>query len=62
MYSLGLATREISEQINEIYKIEASASLISDITDKILPEIGEWQNRPLDSLYPIYTLMLYIFP
>lgn len=53
MYGLGMTTRQISEQIDEIYGFKASASLISDITDKILPEIQEWQNRPLESIYPI---------
>ena len=53
MYGLGMTTRQIAEQIDEIYGFKASASLISDITDKILPEIKEWQNRPLESIYPI---------
>lgn len=53
MYAIGLTTRQISEQIDEIYGFKASASLISNVTDKILPEIEEWQNRLLDELYPI---------
>lgn len=53
MYGLGMTTRQISEQIEEIYGFKASAGLISDITDKILPEIEEWQNRPLASVYPV---------
>ena len=53
MYALGMTTRQISEQIEEIYGFKASGSLISDITDKILPEIEEWQNRPLASVYPV---------
>lgn len=53
MYALGMTTRQISDQIEEIYGFKASASLISDITDKILPEIEEWQNRPLASIYPV---------
>lgn len=53
MYGLGMTTRQIAEQIEEIYGFKASASLISDITDKILPEIYAWQQRPLEPLYPV---------
>lgn len=52
LYSRGMSTRDISETINEIYGFEVDASTISKITDKILPSITEWQNRPLDSVYP----------
>lgn len=53
MYAIGMTPRQISEQIDEIYRFKASASLISNITDKILPEIEEWQNRPLASIYQV---------
>lgn len=53
MYARGMSTREINEQIQEIYGFEVSADMVSKITDKILPEIEEWQKRPLDSVYPI---------
>lgn len=53
MYGRGLTTRQISEQIEEIYGFECSESFISDVTDKILQEIEDWQNRPLDDVYPI---------
>ena len=53
MYALGMTTRQISDQINEIYGFQANPSLISDITDKILPEIEEWQNRALAQIYPV---------
>lgn len=56
MYAKGMTTRQISETINDIYGFEASESFISDVTDKILPKIEEWQNRPLASAYPIYCL------
>ena len=45
MYARGQTTREISEQIEDIYGFEASAELVSKITDKIIPQIEEWQNR-----------------
>ncbi|MDD5927657.1 MAG: IS256 family transposase [Firmicutes bacterium] len=53
MYTRGLTTRQISEQIEEIYGFECSESFISDVTDKILQDIDDWQNRPLNEIYPI---------
>lgn len=53
MYARGLTTRQISEQIEEIYGFECSEGFISDVTDKILQDISDWQNRPLDEIYPI---------
>ncbi len=53
MYANGLSTRQISEQIEEIYGFDVSESLVSDITDKLMPQIEEWQNRPLSDTYPI---------
>ncbi len=53
MYAKGMTTRQISETIEDIYGFETSEGFISDVTDKILPQIEEWQNRPLDEVYPI---------
>ena len=53
MYAKGLTTRDIEDNLREIYGAEVSASLISRITDKILPEVNEWQNRPLNDIYPV---------
>ena len=53
LYGRGLSTREINEQIQDLYGIEVSSTMVSNITDQILPEIREWQNRPLESVYPI---------
>lgn len=53
MYAKGLSTRQISEQIEDIYGFEVSEGLISDITDKLLPKIEDWQHRPLSRVYPI---------
>lgn len=53
MYARGLTTRQISEQIEEIYGFECSESFISDVTDKVLQDIEDWQNRALDEIYPI---------
>ena len=49
----GLTTRQVSSVIEDIYGVEVSDGMISDITDKIMPEIEEWQKRPLSSIYPI---------
>jgi putative transposase len=53
MYSKGMTTRQISDTLMDIYGFEASEGFISDVTDKILPEIEDWQNRPLNSVYPV---------
>ena len=61
MYARGLTTREISEQIEEIYGFEASAQLVSRVTDKIIPQIEEWQNRRLSEVYPIVFIDALVF-
>jgi transposase-like protein len=53
MYARGLSTRQISEQIEDIYGFEISEGMVSDITDKLLPQIEDWQRRPLSRMYPI---------
>ncbi|QEK03059.1 IS256 family transposase [Treponema phagedenis] len=56
MYAKGMTTRDISNHIKEIYGFGLSESMVSKITNKILPSIEEWQNRPLESVYPIVFL------
>jgi len=56
MYAKGMTVRDIQEHLNSIYGIEASPALISNITDKLLPVIKEWQNRPLSEIYTIVFL------
>jgi putative transposase len=53
MYSKGMSQRDIEDNLREIYGADISQALISKITDKILPEVNEWQNRPLEAIYPI---------
>ena len=53
MYARGMSTRQISDTIEELYGFEVSDSFVSDVTDKILPQIQEWQSRPLESVYPV---------
>lgn len=52
LYARGMSTRDIHDQIQDLYGIEMSAEMVSKITDRILPEVKEWQSRPLNSLYP----------
>ena len=52
LYARGMSTRDIHDQIKDLYGIELSAEMVSKITERILPEIKEWQNRPLESIYP----------
>lgn len=51
LYSKGMTTRDISEQIKELYEVEISAETVSNMTNRILPLVSEWQNRPLESMY-----------
>ncbi|GAB6169090.1 IS256 family transposase [Clostridium carnis] len=51
LYSKGMTTRDISEQIKELYDVEISAETVSNITNRILPLVSEWQNRPLEKTY-----------
>lgn len=53
MYARGLSTRDINAHMQEIYGVEVSADMVSEITDKVIPRIQEWQNRQLDSTYPV---------
>ena len=52
LYARGMSTRDIHDQVKDIYGIELSAEMVSKITDSIIPQIKEWQNRPLQSIYP----------
>lgn len=53
MYARGMSVREIRGHLEEIYGLDVSPDLISAVTDSVLDEVGEWQNRPLDSVYPL---------
>jgi putative transposase len=56
MYARGMTTREIQGHLQEIYGVEISPSLISEVTDAVLEEVQEWQSRPLERIYPIVYL------
>ena len=53
LYGNGMSLRDISKHIHEMYDMEISASVLSDITDRIIPDVKAWQARPLDTVYPI---------
>lgn len=53
LYGLGMSLRDISSHIEELYDMQISHTVLSEITDRIIPDIKAWQNRPLESLYCI---------
>ena len=53
MYAKGMTTRDISKHLQDVYGVDASAEMISHMTDRILPIAREWQNRPLERKYAI---------
>src|SRR6266567_3258264 len=53
MYARGMTTREIQGHLQEIYRVEVSPTLISNVTEAIVEEVQAWQNRSLDEFYPI---------
>lgn len=56
LYTSGLSTRDIHDQMQDLYGVEVSSDMVSKITDKVLPLITEWQNRPLDKHYAFVFL------
>jgi putative transposase len=56
MYARGMSTREIQGHLRELYGIDISPDLVSAVTDAVLDEVAEWQNRPLEACYPLVFL------
>ena len=56
MYAKGMSTRDIEDHMKDIYGVDVSPTLVSKVTDKIMPLITEWQSRPLERIYPIIYL------
>src|SRR5665213_2584571 len=56
LYARGMSTREIQGHVEEIYQVEVSPTLISNVTEAVLDEVKSWQSRPLDAVYPIMYL------
>ena len=61
MYAKGMSTRQISDQIQDIYGFDVSESLVSGITNKLMPDIEAWQKRPLSAVYPIVFIDAIVF-
>ena len=56
MYSFGMSTRDIQRHLQQVYGVEVSAETISNITESVMADVREWQNRPLEKSYPILFL------
>ena len=56
LYARGMSTREIQGHLRELYGLEVSPDLVSAVTDAVLDEVAEWQNRPLEALCPLVFL------
>lgn len=56
MYGLGMSLSDIPKHIKDMYNTDISHTTLSAITDKIIPEVKEWQSRPLEELYTIVWL------
>lgn len=56
MYARGLSTRDIQAQLEELYGVEVSPTLISNVTNAVIDEVKSWQSRPLEHIYPIIYL------
>ena len=56
MYARGMTTRDIQDHLQEIYGVEISADLVSTVTDAVINDVKDWQNRPLDEVYPVLYL------
>jgi transposase-like protein len=56
LYSKGMTTRDIQSTVKELYGVEVSHSLVSEVTQSVLEDVHEWQSRPLDKIYPIVWL------
>jgi len=52
LYATGMSLNDIKDQIKQLYDVDISSELVSKITDKIMPVVADWQNRPLDNYYP----------
>jgi len=53
LYARGKTTRDIQAQLEDLYNVEVSATLISNVTNEVIEEVKSWQSRPLDKIYPI---------
>lgn len=62
LYARGMTTRDIQAQIHELYGVEVSPTFISNVTEAVLDEVRQWQNRPLQAVYPIVYVDCLVVP
>ncbi|EOR64837.1 IS256 family transposase [Yersinia enterocolitica] len=56
MFALGMSYKDISQEIEDLYAFSVSSATISAVTDKVIPELKQWQQRPLEAVYPFVWL------
>ena len=56
MFALGMSYRDIRGHVEDMYGLEVSEAVISGVTDRLIPELKSWQQRPLETIYPIVWL------
>ncbi|HZU02958.1 MAG TPA: transposase [Ktedonobacteraceae bacterium] len=56
LYARGMTTRDIQAQLQEMYGVEVSPTLISNVTEAVMDEVRQWQTRPLEAVYPIVSV------
>lgn len=61
LYAKGMSTRDIVDAFQDMYGADISAGLVSQVTNSVLEKMVEWQNRPLDAVYPIVYLDCIVF-
>jgi putative transposase len=62
LYAKGMSTRDIESSLKELYEVEVSPTLISQVTDAVKEEVKLWQLRPLGDLYPVVLRLLVFTP
>ena len=60
LYSRGLSVRDVQAHLREIYGVEVSSGLISQVTDAVMDDARAWQQRPLDDVYPVLFLDAFV--
>src|SRR5215218_6381323 len=53
LYARGMTVREVQAHLSEMYAVDVSPDLISSVTDAVMAEVGAWQSRPLEPMYPV---------
>ena len=59
LYARGMSTRDIQTHFEESYGVEVSPTFISQVTNEVMDEVKQWQQRPLDALYPVFIWIVW---